>query len=157
MTQEYLDVKKWVLEGPTPPTIVVNTLKEAKVEAYYLPKINGGSASITSGEIFIKSTFAKLPLVKKILEDAGITRKRWPRPRPWTRQRWSRSKVIPSRQKFRLSVRYNVRGPVNSSRLRIRLTPEQGLNLTVYATRTGQTFQQAAQRLFKNALALHSI
>jgi hypothetical protein len=147
---ENINAKKWVLEAPTPPGMVVDSLKAAKVRAYFCPKFECGKNSITSGTMEVESTFAKLPVVKQILENAGVKRERWPRPRP------ASLFGKPSRQKFKLTVKYDVRGPVILTYVTIRLTPQQAMNLKGYAARTGQSQQQAAQALFKHALALRS-
>jgi hypothetical protein len=145
---ENIDVKKWVMEAPTPPAMVVETLKAAKVGAWFVPKFEGGKDSETSGTIRIKSTFANLPITKQILENAGVKRKRWPRPQ----SSYSRGKA--NRQKFRLNIKCDIRGPIILTYLTIRLTPEQALKLRGYAVMTGQSQEESAQALFKYALAL---
>lgn len=67
-----IDAKNWLMSGPTPLEIVARHLNEQ----------HGVNACVQGQRLSIRSMFCKLPLVKEILEQHGLSRKRWPKPPP---------------------------------------------------------------------------
>lgn len=136
-----INPEQWVSTTLPLPAAVCARLREAGVEATWCS--NYLLSNRPGGDIIIRSTFSKLPVIKAILKNAGVTRTKWPR--PGFRGR-------PGACHFRLVIQYTARGPAVRLGISLKLTLEQKAKLEQYAQRTGVTLREAAQALLDRAL-----
>lgn len=138
-----IDPEQWLSAMPAPPTAVCARLEAAGVRAKWYPE-SWPRETARGGDIFIQSTFSKLPAIKQILIESDVKRSKWPRPPRWRRRKGA--------CQIRLLINCPAAGPAVPSTVCLKLTIEQRLKLEQYAQRLSQTPKMAAQALFDNAL-----
>ncbi|HEY5912780.1 MAG TPA: hypothetical protein VJA21_19440 [Verrucomicrobiae bacterium] len=144
VSPEDIDSEKWISTMPSPPSVVCESLHRARVFAHWHPdyEITNDQRVIykPAGDLIIWSSFARLPVIKKILRESGVPRTKFPR---------TVAGMRPGRRThLRLRIRYNAAGPEVRSSISLKLKLEQKLKLEHYAQRVGKTLHQAAQALF---------
>lgn len=137
-----IDPEQWLSAMPAPPAAVCARLNQAGVLATWHPRRYDRPGS--GGDLFIQSTYSKLPLIKKILIERGVKRSKWPHPPRWRQRKGACH--------FRLIINYTTAGPAAPSTLCLKLTLEQRLKLEQYAQSISKTPKMAAQAFFNSTL-----
>jgi len=70
-----INIKDWLLEQPLSPQLVIAHLKAAKIDVQFREYYRRGS---DRGILTIHASFSEMPVIRQILESAGVKRKRWP-------------------------------------------------------------------------------
>jgi hypothetical protein len=91
-----LDSESWlehcIASMPTPPQVVVDRLKTAGIKVVYADSVGlmcrqqPSRTCVRKRVLWASATFARLPTMKRILEECGVPRIKWPQPPKYMRR-----------------------------------------------------------------------